>query len=267
MGTKIKFSQEQKQIVIGMYTQSGCPVSEIIERCGFSISKETIYNFLREQNVLLIRRTGRKHNLIGQKFGYLTVVRMAQTKKSGKHHEWRAICRCSNCGNKKFDVSPQSLLRKQTTSCGCRRDQYLKNTGKNSKQYTGYEGINGTYWGKMKNRAENRGYKIMVDIKYAWNLYLQQNKKCALSGLPIEFAIANKKSSETTASLDRIDSTKGYVEGNIQWVHKHINIMKNVYEQNYFISLCKLIAENNSVNTLEINDKISCFNRNKNKCV
>ena len=160
-----------------MYTQSGCPVSEIIERCGFSISKETIYNFLREQNVLLIRRTGRKHNLIGQKFGYLTVVRMAQTKKSGKHHEWRAICRCSNCGNKKFDVSPQSLLRKQTTSCGCRRDQYLKNTGKNSKQYTGYEGINGTYWGKMKNRAENRGYKIMVDIKYAGVFTLEKDVK------------------------------------------------------------------------------------------
>jgi hypothetical protein len=118
---------------------------------------------------------------------------------------------------------------------------------------------------KLKKEQKNRGYSICVDIKYVWNLYLQQNKKCALSGLPIEFAIANKKSSETTASLDRINSTKGYVEGNIQWVHKNINIMKNVYEQNYFIFLCKLIAENNNIDTLEINNKISCFNRNKNK--
>ena len=32
-----------------------------------------------------------------------------------------------------------------------------------------------------------------------------------------------------TASLDRIDSTKGYVRGNIQWVHKDINWFKRDY--------------------------------------
>lgn len=47
-----------------------------------------------------------------------------------------------------------------------------------------------------------------IDIKFAWELYVKQEKKCALSGLPIVFAISNKKSSETTASLDRIDSSK-----------------------------------------------------------
>lgn len=253
MGTKIKFTEKQKQVVVDMYAKGGCSISEIIERCSsdipedmrFSISRETIYSMLKELNIPLIRKTGTKHNLVGQKFGYLTVIKMAQTANSGKLHAWRAICQCSNCGNLNFEVNPQSLLRKQTTSCGCRRDQYIKNTGKNSKQYTGYEDIPGKYWGTIKSRAENRGYVICIDIKYAWGLYLQQNRKCALSGLPITFATSSKKSSETTASLDRIDSTKNYIEGNVQWVHKHVNIMKNVYDQNYFIDLCKLIAENN----------------------
>jgi hypothetical protein len=49
---------------------------------------------------------------------------------------------------------------------------------------------------------------------------------------------------EHTASLDRIDSSKGYCEDNVQWVHKDINRMKNTFDQDYFISLCKLIAEN-----------------------
>jgi len=47
-----------------------------------------------------------------------------------------------------------------------------------------------------------------------------------------------------TASLDRIDSSKGYVKGNLQWVHKDINMMKNHYNQKYFIEICKKVATN-----------------------
>lgn len=50
---------------------------------------------------------------------------------------------------------------------------------------------------------------------------------------------------ETTISLDRIDSTKGYIEGNVQWVHKSVNIMKSTLTQEQFINFCKLVAENN----------------------
>ena len=184
-------------------------------------------------------------DITGNKYGYLTVLRVVRNENSTQKHPWRAICHCNNCGNNEFSVDIQSLKRGSTTSCGCSKDRYVKTTGKNSSQYTGYEELNGKYWGVIKSRAKERGYVIDIDIKYAWDLYLKQNKKCALSGLPIEFAISNKRNSDTTASLDRIDSYKGYVEGNIQWVHKHINMMKSSYEQNYFISLCELVTKNN----------------------
>ena len=45
--------------------------------------------------------------------------------------------------------------------------------------------------------------------------------------------------------MDRIDSTKGYIKGNVQWVHKTVNIMKNTFDNTLFINLCKKIAENN----------------------
>ncbi len=74
-----------------------------------------------------------------------------------------------------------------------------------------------------------------------WKLFLQQNKKCALSGIELTFSKIRKDTTGKTISLDRIDSSKGYVPGNVQFVHKHINIMKNKFDQDYFISLCKSI--------------------------
>ena len=41
-----------------------------------------------------------------------------------------------------------------------------------------------------------------------------------------------------------IDSTKGYIVGNIQWVHKDINIMKNDLDLDSFIYYCRLVNEN-----------------------
>jgi len=77
------------------------------------------------------------------------------------------------------------------------------------------------------------------------NLFIKQNKKCALTGLDIKFGVRNDKITgtyeETTASLDRIDSSKGYVKGNIQWVHKDINIMKNDFNVDKFKKLCKMV--------------------------
>ncbi len=39
------------------------------------------------------------------------------------------------------------------------------------------------------------------------------------------------------------DDWRGYVKGNVRWVHKHVNIMKNRYTDSYFINLCRSVAE------------------------
>ena len=70
----------------------------------------------------------------------------------------------------------------------------------------------------------------------------KQDKVCKLSGLPIGWADIGRNH---TASIDRIDSNKGYVLSNIQLVHKDVNVMKSKYDQNYFISTCQLVAKRN----------------------
>ena len=45
-----------------------------------------------------------------------------------------------------------------------------------------------------------------------------------------------------------------YIKGNVQWLHKHVNIMKNSFPQEMFIYLCNKITENNKIDNPIIND-------------
>ena len=47
-----------------------------------------------------------------------------------------------------------------------------------------------------------------------------------------------------TVSLDRIDSTLHYVEGNVVFCRTDINWMKNILAQTDFIEMCKKVANN-----------------------
>jgi hypothetical protein len=68
-------------------------------------------------------------------------------------------------------------------------------------------------------------------------------KKCALSGLELTFESDSKKSIDRNASLDRIDSKKGYIKGNVQWVDKRLNVMKMDLSLDFFLNACKMVTE------------------------
>jgi hypothetical protein len=112
----------------------------------------------------------------------------------------------------------------------------LKN--KEHRGWSGYEDISRTYWNNVKTGARNRSIPFNLKIEQIWELYLKQNKKCSLSGLDIGF----EASKSNTASLDRIDSKKGYEIDNVQWVHKYINQMKWDMSQEHFIEMCEIIS-------------------------
>jgi len=90
-----------------------------------------------------------------------------------------------------------------------------------------------------KDKKSRKALEISITIEDAWDLFLKQDKKCALTGLLLKIDIK----SNGTALLDRIDSSKGYTIDNIQWVHKDINFMKKNYSQDYFIEMCKKVVE------------------------
>jgi hypothetical protein len=117
-----------------------------------------------------------------------------------------------------------------------------------SSSWKGYGEIAGTNWTYYKKGAASRGFDFDISIEYAWELFLKQKKKCALSGQEIGFNVKtgtlNKYGyQKNTASLDRIDSRKGYVIGNVQWVHKDINKLKSNLDEESFVRLCTFVSE------------------------
>jgi hypothetical protein len=176
----------------------------------------------------------RTYDLVGQTFSKLTVVER-DTQKTGSHTRW--ICEC-DCGNTK-SILQSHLLRGNTKSCGC----LLLRRGSDHPNSTAIGLLSGDRWTNIKSargRAKRKEVPFTITQGFAWELFLKQNKKCALSGLPITLGITRED--ETTASLDRIDPLGGYTEDNVQWVHKHVNYMKGIFEQDYFVEICQRIS-------------------------
>jgi hypothetical protein len=102
--------------------------------------------------------------------------------------------------------------------------------------------ISAAWWARIAHSAAGnkmrRKILLEVDKEYAWELFLKQGGKCYFTNQPLKLC----KGIANTASIDRIDNEQGYVKGNIRWVHKHINIMKNRYTDSYFVGLCRAVV-------------------------
>jgi hypothetical protein len=97
-----------------------------------------------------------------------------------------------------------------------------------------------TWFNKARTSAEVRNIEFSISMDDVYNLIVENNFKCALSGMDISF---NSFGLKHPASIDRIDSSKGYINGNIQVIHKDLNFMKQRYSQEYFIKVCDMVSK------------------------
>lgn len=165
---------------------------------------------------------------IGQRFDQVVVQRYIN--EVDEHGRTRAMVEClCDCGGKVV-IRSRVLVDNQTNNCGCAP------RGK----WTGEGVISTTLFNRMRGRAKDRGQEFTVTHADISAIYEAQNRKCALSGYPITFS--RYTAGNSTASLDRIDSTKGYILGNVQWLHRDVNLMKLDFTVNEFVSMCRRVA-------------------------
>ena len=168
-------------------------------------------------------------DLTGQRFGHLVVVGWAGQDKRGKSL-WLTRC---DCGQKK-EIVGHALKSLKTKSCGCSQREYMKAAlGKHQGELTGAK------WSAILFNAQARNHVVSITQKQAADLFERQGHLCALSGKRLILDAARK---DITASLDRIDSNKGYTLDNVQWIHKDINRMKNVSSEVDFLGWVSAIA-------------------------
>lgn len=143
--------------------------------------------------------------------------------------KWCKIC--SGCGKE------QAYTRKDHAKQSYLSDRQCKSCVAKSKGYSNNMPVGD------RQRLFNKFCKSSKSRNIEWNLTLDEMfdnyiGKCSLTGWDIDIIYNN-----CTASLDRIDSTKGYIVGNIQWVHTMVNMCKNKYSQFMFLDMCKSVFE------------------------
>jgi hypothetical protein len=153
-----------------------------------------------------------------------------------QHHLWEV--ECVECGERY--VRQKQHVR--NSKLGCSNCKGELQSGTRSAHWRGGEFVPAHFVAKVKHGLERRSRTLTFDLSFDYldALWLAQQGRCAYTGEELWFG---RSKVNGNASLDRIDSALGYIEGNVQFVHKDINIMKWDFPESRFLELCYKITE------------------------
>lgn len=180
----------------------------------------------------------RTTDIIGKKYFKLLVISLSE-KRDNNYLYYNCLCDCG-----KTCVRKGTELRNgRIKSCGC-NNYGLTLVSK-------YIAL--ISWTQMKRGARVRNLDFTITSDYLDCLWERQEQRCSLTNREITLPKTANDAAKYiyTASLDRINSDLGYIEGNVQWVHKDINLMKWKTSQDRFIELCSLVAKKHPMQIIE----------------
>lgn len=192
--------------------------------------------------------TRRAHDLTGQAFGSLIAVERSPEamNEAGKSLRWR--CRCA-CGREKH-VRASTLKQGRSTSCGCEsrerwRQRAFAQFNVRLREEAGRP-VHRYYLASTRLSAKSRGIPFNLTREQIEALLVGQGFRCALTGVEIGFSSHELPTSQagrdSTASLNRIDATRGYSIDNVWWLHKDVAGMKMSLPKERFVDLCRMVV-------------------------
>lgn len=166
---------------------------------------------------------------VGDKFKSWTVISNPKLF-NGTHMKYEVQCECSTT---KW-VQGNELIN-PTKHFKCMKCAAIDRGAAQAEQNGQVGELKLTRYTKLQRSADKRGINFNVSLEYLWNLFESQKHLCAVTGDYIQ--------SIDEASLDRIDSFKGYIEGNLQWVTYQANVSKHVMTMQELYEFCKKVLD------------------------
>jgi len=168
----------------------------------------------------------------------------------------KETCICGYC-KKEFEKPlseikrNQKLNRQNFCSRTCTGMNNIKNFGDGKNKYDiskhgrkKDEYTNFRYYFRNLKRRNKQIDVTLQDLKELWE---KQGGICTFSSVNLVLSTHTQtnKNPIYRASLDRIDSTKGYTKENIRWVSLAINWMKNTMSDEMVNKLIEILVKNN----------------------
>jgi hypothetical protein len=175
----------------------------------------------------------------GMVFGRLTVIKLSEIRirKSNGKNGFFYLCKCS-CG-KERTIDKQSLVGKDTQSCGCQRNERM---AKAHRKPFGMASAHSVYQFVVR-RAKKHKSKLLNFKEF----YIIAKQKCYYCGQEPSQKFTSHDShfygTFIYNGLDRVDSTKGYEKENVVPCCKRCNQAKNDMTLNDFLTHIKKIYE------------------------
>lgn len=160
---------------------------------------------------------------------------------------------CDNCGEPFLRVEKevrrsQNLGRKNFCSRTCAGKVLYSNFGDKRNTDTSHlHGLNkdeftGFRW--YLRKSKQRFKECNLDLQYIKDLFEKQKGICVYSKVKLQHPKYNSANNHIhSASLDRIDSSKGYIKGNVQFISIAMNHMKSNMTHKQTLELIDIIKK------------------------
>lgn len=192
--------------------------------------------------------------LAGKEFGRIVVLERAddyRLSSGNAYPQWKCRCKCG----KEIVVRQQNLREGGTSSCGC-----LIKDMNHERLFTGHQQLSGDYVSHVRKSAGKRQIAYDVETQYLYELFVNQGRICALSGVELTLN-PSWENGRQDASIDRIDSGEGYVEGNVRWTHKVANRMRGELDDATFIDWCRQVYSHHYTKKWMVDRGLVCNHR------
>lgn len=176
------------------------------------------------------------NHLIGKKYKQLTIQKVTKViprkylhkgRRNGKRYYVECNCTCGNV----VEIRLDAILYGKQGSCGCQKG------GVRVDEFSPFR----IFLAHIRDRKKYNNYKheVNIDLPYLKKIWKKQNGICPYTGIEMILyptCDQRKIKNPVQASLDRIDSSKGYIKGNVEFVCLAINYAKNGFTKEEFMN-------------------------------